>query len=161
VVLFAFVVYEAKFGFGAWEPRAALFPWVIGLTSMLLAIYLVIRDATQNRRPVKMEEAQLASEPEIDPIVARQRTMSIIGWMVGFFAAIWLFGFTGAAVLATFLYLKFSAKERWSVAAGLAFVAWLFFFGLFDYALQMPFPSGAVLEWLPESVANLHAALLG
>jgi hypothetical protein len=148
VALFAYVVYEAKFGFGAWEPRAALFPWVIGLPGLLLAIYVLIRDATQNVRPVKLEEAQSVSEPEIDPILARQRTIAIIGWMVGFFAAIWLLGFTATAAVATFLYLKFGAKERWPVAVGLAFVAWLFFYGLFDYGLQLPFPVGAVFEWV-------------
>jgi putative tricarboxylic transport membrane protein len=148
VALFAYVVYEAKFGFGAWEPRAALFPWAIGLPSLLLAIYVLIRDARQNARPVKLEEAHSVSEPEIDPIIARQRTIAITGWMVGFFAAIWLLGFTAAAAVATFLYLKFGAKERWPVAVGLAFVAWLFFYGLFDYGLQLPFPEGAVFEWV-------------
>jgi putative tricarboxylic transport membrane protein len=160
VALFAYVVYEAKFGFGAWEPRAALFPWVIGLPSLLLAIYVLIRDATQNVRPVKLEEAQSVSEPEIDPILARQRTIAIIGWMVGFFAAIWLLGFTAAAAVATFLYLKFGAKERWAVAAGLAFVAWLFFYGLFDYGLQLPFPAGAVFEWVHIDLPALRGIFL-
>jgi len=118
------------------------------LPSLLLAIYVLIRDATQNVRPVKLEQAQSASEPEIDPILARQRTIAIIGWMVGFFAFIWLLGFTAAAAVATFLYLKFGAKERWPVAVGLAFVAWLFFYGLFDYGLQLPFPVGVVFEWV-------------
>src|SRR5918996_389239 len=119
VALFAYVVYEAKFGFGAWEPRAALFPWVIGLPGLLLAIYVLIRDATQNTLRVKVEEAHSASEPEIDPIIARQRTIAITGWMVGFFAAIWLLGFTGAAVVATFLYLKFGAGEKWPISLAL------------------------------------------
>jgi putative tricarboxylic transport membrane protein len=160
VALFAYVVYEAKFGFGAWEPRAALFPWVIGLPGLLLAIYVLIRDARQNVRPVKLEETHSVSEPQIDPIVARQRTMAIIGWMVGFFAAIWLLGFTAAAAVATFLYLKFGAKERWPVAVGLAFVAWLFFYGLFDYGLQLPFPEGAVFEWVQIDLPAVRAIFL-
>jgi hypothetical protein len=39
---------------------------------------------------------------------------------------------------------------------------WLFFFGLFDYALQMPFPQGALFDWVEidvASVQNLFAAL--
>ena len=31
LLVFGYVVYEAKYGFGAFEPRSALFPWVIGL----------------------------------------------------------------------------------------------------------------------------------
>jgi putative tricarboxylic transport membrane protein len=160
VALFAYVVYEANFGFGAWEPRAALFPWVIGLPGLLLAIYVLIRDARQKVRPVKLEEAQFVSEPEIDPIIARQRTIAITGWMVGFFAAIWLLGFTAAAAVATFLYLKFGAKERWPVAVGLAFVAWLFFYGLFDYGLQLPFPEGAVFEWVHINLPAMRSIFL-
>ena len=153
VALFAYVVYEAKFGFGAWEPRAALFPWVIGLPGLLLAIYVLIRDATQNTLRVKVEEAHSASEPEIDPIIARQRTIAITGWMVGFFAAIWLLGFTGAAVVATFLYLKFGAGEKWPISLALTAASWLFFFGLFDYGLQLPFPTGAIFDWVPANFA--------
>jgi hypothetical protein len=156
VALFAYVVYEAKFGFGAWEPRAALFPWVIGLPSLLLAIYVLIRDVEQNVRVVKAQEAHSASEPEIDPIIARQRTIAISGWMVGFFAGIWLLGFTAAAAVATFLYLKFGAKERWPVSAGLTSAAWLFFYGLFDYGLQLPFPTGAIFDWLPANFAAIR-----
>ena len=37
---------------------------------------------------------------------------------------------------------------------------WLFFFGLFDYALQLPFPQGALFEWLPVNVANLSRNIL-
>jgi len=38
---------------------------------------------------------------------------------------------------------------------------WLFFFGVFDYGLKMPFPKGMVLEWLPASVANMMPAIFG
>jgi putative tricarboxylic transport membrane protein len=160
VALFAYVVYEAKFGFGAWEPRAALFPWVIGLPGLFLALYVLIRDARQNTRPVTAEEAHSESKPELDPIVARQRTIGIAGWMVGFFAAIWLVGFTAAAAVATFLYLKFGAKERWHMAVGLGFVAWLFFYGLFDYGLQLPFPEGAFFEWVHIDLPTLRSIFL-
>jgi putative tricarboxylic transport membrane protein len=156
VALFAYVVYEAKFGFGAWEPRAALFPWVIGVPGLLLAIYVLFRDATQNTRLVKVGEGQPVSEPEIDPIIARQRTIAISGWMVGFFAAIWLLGFTAAAAVVTFLYLKFGAGEKWPISLALTAASWLFFFGLFDYGLQLPFPTGAILDWVPANFAAIH-----
>ena len=146
--IFAYVAYEANFGFGAWEPRAALFPWAIGLPSLLLAIYISVQEALRSTRKIKMEEHILEPQPEIDPILARQRTLSITGWIVGFFAAIWLLGFIAASAVATFLYLKLSAKERWAPAVGLALVAWLFFYGLFDYGLHMPFPTGALFEWV-------------
>ena len=146
--IFVYVVYQAKFGFGAEEPRAALFPWVIGLPSLLIAIYVFVKDALQSTRKVKVEEAALYSEPEVDPIVARQRALSMGSWIVGFFLAIWILGFVPASAIATFLYLKFGASEKWPVTLVLTAACWLFFFGVFGYGLQLPFPQGVVFDWV-------------
>jgi TctA family transporter len=159
--IFAYVVYQAKYGFGAWEPRAALFPWVIGLPSLLLAIYVFTKDALQSTREVKLEESALWSEPEVEPVIARQRTAYISCWIVGFFLAIWILGFVPASAIATVLYLKFGASEKWPISLTLTAACWLFFFGVFDYALQLPFPSGALFDWLPVSVANLPHLFFG
>ena len=159
--IFIYVVYQAKFGFGAFEPRAALFPWVVGLPSLLIAIYVFVKDALQSTRKVKVEEGALYSEPEVDPIVARQRALSIGCWIVGFFLAIWILGFVPASAIATFLYLKFGAGEKWPISLVLTAACWLFFFGVFDYALRLPFPTGALFDWLPVSIAHLAPTILG
>jgi putative tricarboxylic transport membrane protein len=156
--IFAYVVYEAKFGFGDWEPRAALFPWAIGFPALLLAIYIFVQELLRSTRKIKTEEYNLERQGEIDPMIARQRTLSITGWIAGFFAAIWLLGFVAASAVATFLYLKFGARESWPTAVGFALMAWLFFYGLFDYGLHMPFPTGALLEWVPSSIAALRGS---
>ena len=156
VVLFAYVVYEAKFGFGDWEPRSALFPWAIGLPSLILAFYIFIQESLRSTRKVKMEEHGLEQQPEMETTLVRQRTLSIAGWIVGFFLAIWLLGFPAASAVATFLYLKFGAGEKWPVSLALTAACWLFFFGLFDYGLQLPFPTGALFDWVPSSLAALR-----
>ncbi|HEY7220465.1 MAG TPA: tripartite tricarboxylate transporter permease [Candidatus Binatia bacterium] len=159
--VFVYVVYQAEYGFGAFEPRAALFPWVIGVPSLLLSVYVFIKDALQSTREVKAEEGALYSEPEVDPILARQRTISIASWILGFFLAIWILGFVPASAIATFLYLKFGAGEKWPITLVLTAACWLFFFGVFDYALQLPFPQGAFFDWVHfdiTHVRNLFAA---
>jgi Tripartite tricarboxylate transporter TctB family len=149
VALFAFIVYQAKFGFGAWEPRSALFPLAIGVPCLILAILTFAMELFRSRRPVPSENvAPAPGAPEIAPDEARNRAMMIASWIVGFFLAIWFLGFTIASALATFLYLKFSGGERWSTSAALALVAWAFFYGMFDYALKLPFPEGAFIDWL-------------
>ncbi|MGE5305828.1 MAG: tripartite tricarboxylate transporter permease [Alphaproteobacteria bacterium] len=157
VVVFGYVVYQAKYGFGAFEPRAALFPWVIGLPSLLLAIYVFIKDALQSTREVKEEESALWSEPEVDPALANRRTIAIGGWIVGFFLAIWILGFVPASAIATFLYLKIGAGERWSVSLALTAACWLFFFGVFDYALSLPFPDGTLFNWVHIEIPTVHS----
>src|SRR5688572_4869458 len=143
-----FVFYEAKFGFGADEPRAALFPLVIGIPSLLIALYVTVKEFFTSGRQLTVEVDPLASEAEIDPVLARQRTAAIIFWIFAFYLAIWLFGFTGAAAIATFFYLKFGAGEKWPIAVALGTAGWLFFFGVFDYGLHLPFPEAAIFEWM-------------
>jgi TctA family transporter len=157
LLVFGYVVYQAKYGFGAFEPRAALFPWVIGLPSLLLAIYVFMKDSLQSTRKVKAEESVLWSEPEVDPIIARQRTVAIGCWIVGFFLAIWMFGFVPASAVATFLYLKFGAREKWPISLALTAACWLFFFGVFDYALQLPFPAGTIFEWVHINIPGVRS----
>jgi putative tricarboxylic transport membrane protein len=160
VGIFAYVVYQSEFGFGAFEPRAALFPRAIGIPSLLLAIYVLGKEALASRRKVKAKEAAITEiEPEIDPLIERQRTFGIICWIIGFFLAIWILGFAPASAVATFLYLKFGAGENWPITLAMSAVCWIFFFAIFDYALQLPFPTGALFDWLPVSVAHVPYGL--
>ena len=76
------------------------------------------------------------------------RTLGIVGWTVGFFLMIWLLGFITASAVATLAYLKLGAGEKWGISVALAAVAWIFFFGLFDYGLKLPFPPGELFLWL-------------
>jgi len=149
VAIFAFIVYQAKFGFGSWEPRAALFPLAIGVPCLILAILTFGLELFRSTRAVTAENISPAeARNEIAPDEARNRTMVIAGWIVGFFLIIWFLGFPMASALATFLYLKLSSAERWSTSLALALVAWGFFYGMFDYALSLPFPEGLLLDWL-------------
>jgi hypothetical protein len=111
-------------------------------------VYIFVRECLRSTQSVKVEEHGLARQSEIDPTLANRRALSIGGWIGGFFVAIWLLGFSAAAAVATFLYLRLGAHERWPVSSALALAAWAFFFGLFDYGLQLPFPDGVVLDWM-------------
>jgi TctA family transporter len=149
VAVFAFIVYQAKFGFGSWEPRAALFPLAIGVPCLILAIVTFGTELFRSTRTVTAENVSpVESAREIAPHEARNRTIVIAGWIVGFFLSIWFLGFPVASALATFLYLKFSSGERWATSVALAFIAWGFFYGMFDYGLHLPFPEGLLLDWL-------------
>ena len=159
VFVFGYVLYQGKFGFGAFEPRAALFPLVIGIPGFLLAVYVLLKECSHRVRKVKVEAAERWTEPEIDPVISRQRTVAIGCWIVGFFVAIWIFGFVPASAIATLLYLKFGAGEKWPVTLALAAACWLFFFGVFDYALNLPFPTGAIFDWVPVNFATLHSVV--
>ena len=138
VAVFFYVLDEAIYGFGAVERSAALFPLAVGVPSLALALWALVQELRRPPAAAVTETAAAAAERA----ALRRRTAAIVGWTAGFFLMIWLLGFVAASAAATLLYLKLGAGEGWGVSAVLAAVAWIFFYGLFDYGLRLPFPPG-------------------
>jgi hypothetical protein len=148
VVLFIYVLRETFYEIRPMEERAALFPMVLGIPCLALALavfgqelfYALFRPTGSTNPP------EITSSPESS--VVRRRAVSIVVWTLGFFLAIWLLGFVIAVPVASFLYFRFAGGEKWSVSIPLSLVAGAIFYGLFDYVLHLPFPEGALLAWL-------------
>ncbi len=128
-----------NFGF-----RAGLFPWVIGIPTLLLALVQLAKDVT---RP---KEARASEHEAISPEAVRRRTVSIIGWILGCFLAIWLLGFSYAVPLFIFIYLKLEAREGWLTTVAVTFFSWLFFYMLFERMLNVPFPDPLLLSFFQQ-----------
>lgn len=149
VGLFAYVLRECFFGFGAYEGRAALFPLVIGLPAFAISIIVFFKEILKTSKVViHGEEGVADGGVELSPTEERKRTAAIGSWVVGFFCSIWLIGFVWSALLATFLYLKLGAREGWAISIVLSAAAYVFFAGIFDYLLHLPFPTGDLFVWL-------------
>ena len=141
LVLFALSLWEAS----NWGFRARLFPWAIGFTGLAFAVMQLDLDITGFLRKGSIG---LSNEVDNEAAFVVRRTAGITGWILGFFLAIWLLGFTMAVPVATFLYLKVGAREKWLISIVLTVVAFASFYGLFIYSLSVPFPQGLLLEWL-------------
>jgi hypothetical protein len=142
-VLLALALWQSRnFGF-----RAGLFPWVIGIPTLLLALAQLGKDMLGREKP---KGALAAWEVAVDvpPEVARQRTISILIWTIGFFLAIWLLGFSYSVPVTMILYLKFAGKEKWPMTIAVSFFTWLFIYGLFERMLSIPFPEGLLFTLL-------------
>jgi len=144
ILLLALALWQSRhFGF-----RAGLFPWVIGIPTLLLALAQLVKDLRTERKPRIVEGehgVQLSSD------VIYRRTTTIIAWIIAFFVAIWLLGFSYAVPLMMLAYLKFAGREKWPVTLLVTFVIWVFFYGLFERALSVPFPDGELFTWLKPS----------
>ncbi len=148
VALFAYVMREVFFGFGAFEERAALFPLIIGLPALVISAVVFVKEVTITHRVVVHGEEGVEEVEEISPEETRRRTLAISAWVVGFFVSIWLIGFVWSSMVATFLYLKVGARESWLMSIILTAVAYVFFAGIFDMTLHLPFPPGDLFVWL-------------
>ena len=149
-LLITWALWEAR----AWDVQASLMAWLIGLpTAALLALQLVREIIGRADQPAREGEdapfaAALAgqSAETLDPAEERRRTASIIAWILGFAASVWLLGFQFGIGLATFLYLK-RAGEGWlaviaitvGVLAGVVLV--------FDCGMHIFFAEGKLFTW--------------
>jgi len=137
VVLIALALWQSRnFGF-----RAGLFPWAIGIPTLVLALLQLNKDVTGRKKP-KAAAATWEAALDVTPYLATRRTLAILAWTVGFFVMIWLLGFTYAVPVVMILYLKFAGREKWPMTLIVTFFTWLFFHGLFERALNVPFPEG-------------------
>ena len=96
----------------------------------------------------KIDDHPADTGPEIPVDIANRRTVVIFVWIIGYFLAIWLLGFSIGGVLCTFIQLKFGSREKWFLSIIFSFIAWIVIYGAFDRLLHVPFPPGQLLVWL-------------
>jgi len=146
LIFFIVFVYQAQ----EWRLQARLYPYVIGIPMIILAIIQVILDLKgierkqQDATPVDFQFAQTTVAPQ----VARHRAIVMFSWLFGFFASIWLLGFAVTIPLLVFCYLKIHSHEKWMLSLTLTAAAWVFFQALFVKLLTLPFPEGKIFTWL-------------
>ena len=128
----------------AWPWKAALFPLVIGIPLFCLAAAEALWTLL-GAPPAEGGEAK-DFQLSIGKDTVR-RTLTAVGWILAFFAAIVLLGFPIAVPLFVFLYLKLQGREGWILSAVMTAAIWGVFYGLFDLLLHLPFPAGWLLAW--------------
>jgi putative tricarboxylic transport membrane protein len=141
IILLALALWQSR-NFGV---RAGLFPWVIGTPTLLLALIQLAKDFKGHKK-VSGPAFEGEGAVEVSPEVATRRTLTILGWTVGFFIAIWLLGFSYAVPLTMVLYLKLAGREKWPITVIMTFCTWGFFYVLFQRILNVPFPDGLIFD---------------
>ena len=122
-----FAVYTAL----RWPPKAALFPLVMGIPLLVLAVAQLVVDLRE--RPAAVPEGR--------------RAWGILAWMVAFILLVLLLGFPLAVPVFVLGYLVTSGRESWLLSAVLAAAAWGAFYLLFQRLLHFPFEDGLITGW--------------
>jgi len=149
-----------------WEPRnwpapAKLFPRSLGLSALALALLqlgVAARAVLSERRTGALAKDSLPrdaadsldhhlTQRKTVPEPATRRMVTISVWLVVFFVGIWLVGFKIGSFFLTFAFLKFTAKENWSLSAGIALGTYLFFWLVFDIGLKLPLGNGVLADY--------------
>ncbi len=146
LVFFGYLVWEA----GEWRLQARLYPWVIGIPMIVLAVINIVQELSGPKEAGASDNApsDFQLTQTVDRAVAIKRTAIILSWIVGFLAGIWLLGFSITVVGMTFGYLKIQSREKWVMSLVLTASAWLVYYVVFERTLLLPFPEGQVFRWL-------------
>lgn len=123
----AYAVYTAL----RWPPKAALFPLVMGIPLLILALAHTL---------VELRDPAVPAEPPL----ARRRTLGVFAWMGAFIALVLIAGFPIAVPLFVFSYLVMESREGWGLSIALAAAAWGMFHLLFERLLHFPFEDGLI-----------------
>jgi hypothetical protein len=125
-----------------WPFRTALFPRVIALPILILALVESALSVWSLETAREGHAVDFQLTDTVEPALARQRTIAIILWTVGFMALIVLVGFPLAVPIFVFVYLRIAGREPWTLTIMLTAMSWLFMEGLFNRLLHLPFPEG-------------------
>lgn len=129
----------------SWPWKASLFPLAIGVPVFVLAAIEALGVLFGKTVHTETKDFQVTRDlPEKE---LSRRAAVAAGWIAGFFAGIVLFGFPLAVPLFTFLYLRLQAGESWRFCAVFTAAVWLFFYGVFDRLLHLPFPAGWLIAF--------------
>ncbi len=132
-----------------WPFRTALFPVSIGLCVFFMALADMLLGLFGKEEGLSPKEDAAGATPEDrDQKIAWRRTVGIFAWIGGFFLMIILLGFPVAVPLLVFLYLKVQNKESWRLTLILTGSTVVFFYGLFVWIIETPFPDGLLVRWL-------------
>ena len=127
----------------SWPWKAALFPLAIGIPLFGLAAIEALWTLFGSTARTETKDFQLSEH--VPPRETLRRTGIAAAWILGFFAAILLFGFPIAVAVFVFAYLKFQGGESWLFSLVFTAATWGAFYGLFDRLLHLPFPAGWLL----------------
>jgi hypothetical protein len=129
-----------------WPFRTALFPRIIGIPLLVLSLIEFILCVATAERAREGHAVDFEMTTDLDPRLARRRTVAIFSWILGFFMLILLFGFTLAVPLFVFLYLKLVGNERWGLSLTFTLLSWLTMEALFNRLLHIPFPEAWIFS---------------
>ena len=132
----------------SWPFRTALFPRVIALPILFLALIEWALSVWSSERESAGHAVDFQLTDTVEPALARKRTIAIVVWTLGFLVLIILVGFPLAVPIFVLAYLKIAGREAWALTMVLTAVSWVFMEGLFNRFLHLPFSEGLIFGLL-------------
>jgi hypothetical protein len=148
----------------SWDFSAKIVPLVVGAVALTAAALSLFNEMC--RRPAApaaeglAEHAQHEVEQKIHmdltsdtghlpvtEIIARAGWF--FGYLIGFMAVMALIGLIPTVAVFIVFFMRFEARERWSLVIPYAVASVLFIWFAFDYFMAVPWPPALIGQWFP------------
>lgn len=144
IFVFCFVIYDT------WdlEFAARLFPFSVSAVALVLLVWQLSLDLKPQKHDPNFDSGMdLAFSEEESTPEGRWRTLEMFAWIFGMAGLLWLIGFFITIPLVIFLYLL-RHREGIMTTIAVPAVTGLLVWVMFNQLATLPFPPGALFEWL-------------
>ena len=131
-----------------WSFKTSLFPLATGIPLFVLVGAQLILELFGKGETTSGPAVELEFSTDVEPAVARKRVAGILAWIAGFILLVYLVGFPVAVPVFIFSYLGLQSRVGWWLSFTLTAIAWLIFYGLFQWLLNLPFEEGLIQSLL-------------
>ena len=151
VVMGVAIFFATEFPF-----RGAIYPWVAGGFTLVMALLFVVTELRgaggEEQSGTDGGAVDIEADRDIPASVRARKATKQLAWLLGLYLAIWLLGFKLAVVVYLAAYIGIEARSKWfsilGLTALLVFVLFMFerFLGVFwlegllNELLQEPLP---------------------
>lgn len=160
VVVFAILIVTAM----GYNPKARTFPLLVAIPVFIgAAANLVLETrAIQRGEKIKKDKVEAAlpagvtapaDKPKKDKVSGadkRKREFIGVAWLVGYVAALILFGFNLATLGYMLLFIRFYSHESWKLTIVYTAALWLFVYIAFVVLLKSTLAPGLIFEWFAQ-----------
>jgi TctA family transporter len=147
-----------------WDFSAKIVPLVVGTAALSAAALSLLNEMCRKPTAAAAEGlAQHAQHEVVEKIhmdlvsdtghlpvrEIAARAALFFGYLIGFMAVMAVIGLIPTAGLFVVFFMRYEAKERWTLVIPYAAVLVLFIFLAFDYFMAVPWPPTLIGQWFP------------
>ena len=147
-----------------WDFSAKIVPLVVGTVALCAAVLSLFNEmcrkpaAAAAEGPAEHAEHEVGEKIHMDLVsdTAHLPVREIVmraglffGYLIGFMAVMATIGLISTVGLFVVFFMRYEAKERWSLVIPYAVVLVLFIWFAFDYFMAVPWPPTLIGQWFP------------
>jgi len=150
LALFTIGFYKAIY----FPPAGRIFPLIIAGSGLVLTIFQIVIDLKnqlktgENFKQNRQDYVDIAPDSDIPIELVRKRGLRFLGWIVGLYLGIYVFGFKIAVPVFFVSFLRIEGKASWFIILLLTTISIYAIFFHFENLLGVFWPRPLIVDWI-------------